>query len=435
MRAAPRAHRRIAAALLVGAAAAWTPAARAVDAAWSGYATLEAAASDRDWRYLRSIDRGGTLMGSLLAGQLDLRLHPQWSATLQLRAAQQPEDDDAWTVRPSWAFVAWRPDDAWLLRLGRMRIPLYLQSESLGIGVAHDMARLPVEVYSIAPINEFTGAFVTHNRLLPGDAELSLDGFAGRDDLRSRLWTPTGLPGRVAPGAFQVPLKLSTGGVVLTLRTPDLTARAGLHVARVRQAFGPQAVRYPLVTLAPGVAYYRSAEALPGPPIETTDYFTNQVLVLGAEWRASPRLRAAAELQHTRQSRTELGSGNTGGYVAGFYTVGDATPYLSLAASRAHAAQRSWWRRLSTQTVPDSVPGAELINASMRLAGDGLYPVNQQTLALGTAVSFGVRGRFKAEIAHVRIGERSRLADTPIGGAPLQRTSATVLTVSHSVAF
>ena len=113
--------------------------AHAVDATWSGFATFGYAESNSDYTYQRFIDRDGTLKrDTLLAGQLDLRLASEWSATLQLRAAAADNDDSRWRIEPSWAFVAWRPNNDWLLRAGKMRVPLYFHSESLDVGVAHD---------------------------------------------------------------------------------------------------------------------------------------------------------------------------------------------------------------------------------------------------------------------------------------------------------
>lgn len=150
----------------------------AQDLAWSGFATLGYARSvDAPGRYLRWIDDDGTFDASSVAAlQLDARFNPSWSATVQLKAAPSVSSDNRWSVRPAWAFLAWRPDDDWLLRAGRMRVPLYMHSESLDIGVAHSMARLPVEMYSLVPSNEFNGLSASYTRassLLP-DSELSL---------------------------------------------------------------------------------------------------------------------------------------------------------------------------------------------------------------------------------------------------------------------
>ena len=44
-----------------------------------------------------------------------------------------------------------------MLRAGRLRVPMYLNSEIIGVGATFDMARLPVEMYAIAHTSEFQG--------------------------------------------------------------------------------------------------------------------------------------------------------------------------------------------------------------------------------------------------------------------------------------
>ncbi|MDL2338106.1 MAG: hypothetical protein QFE16_09715 [Pseudomonadota bacterium] len=71
--------------------------AQAVDATWSGFATLGYAESNSDYTYQRFIDRDGTWKrDSLVAGQLDLRFTPQWSATLQVKAAAAENRENHW---------------------------------------------------------------------------------------------------------------------------------------------------------------------------------------------------------------------------------------------------------------------------------------------------------------------------------------------------
>ena len=70
---------------------------------------------------------------------------------------QSSRSDDRWRAKAAGEFVAWRPDNDWLVRAGKMRLPPHLHSESLDVGVATDMARLPYKMYSLAPTNDFTG--------------------------------------------------------------------------------------------------------------------------------------------------------------------------------------------------------------------------------------------------------------------------------------
>ena len=105
----------------------------------SGFATLGWAQSNRDWAYQRFIDAQGTARAdSLVGAQLDVMLTSSLSAVVQAKFAHSNREDAGWRVRPTWAFLAWRPANDWLLRAGKLRIPAYLRSEHLDVGSTYD---------------------------------------------------------------------------------------------------------------------------------------------------------------------------------------------------------------------------------------------------------------------------------------------------------
>jgi hypothetical protein len=430
-----RSTARAVAALL--AALAFAPAAQAVDLSLSGYATLEVAQSNRSFGYQRYIDEQGTLKaGSLAAVQADLRLNPQWSATVQLKAAPSLRSDTKIDTQANWAFVAWRPSDEWLLRLGQMRVPLFLYSESSDIGVASDLARLPREVYALAPSTDFSGAFATWSRSSGADAELTVEAYYGKDKFDARFWARDGLPPVVQPGANYNRVDVRSGGLIATWRSPSTLVRAGLHSASTQLPDGMRtAVRYPFVPVAPGLGYYQVNAQLPGPGVETTDGIRNTVFNLGAEQRLGGGWRVAGEFSRIWQHRTELGSSGKSGYVAVFKELGGFTPYVALAAARSDTTQLDWYRRLTTTQLPAFIPGAAQINGAQRLAGESIYTLDQDTLSLGSSYSLGKHGKLKLEWARTKIGEASRLVDTPPGQPDPANTRIDVLTLSYSVAF
>lgn len=411
--------------------------ATAVDLSLSGFATLEWAQSDRDFSYLRFIDEQGTpKAGSLVAVQVDLRLNPQWSATMQLKAAPSLSSDSRWDVKPNWAFVAWRPSDEWLLRAGQMRVPTFLYSESQDIGVASDMARLPREVYALAPTTDFSGLFGTWSRALGADADLTVEAYTGRDRFDTRVWTRDGVPPAVPAGALFMPVEVRSSGLIATWRSPQTLLRAGLHRASTKLPEPERLpVRYPFVSLAPGLGYYQVNAALPGPGVETVQRVRNTVLNLGAEHRFGDGWRVAGEISRIWQHDTELGSSGRSGYVALFKELGAFTPYVSLASARTDARQLDWYRRLTTTQLPPAIPGAAQINASQRLAAEAIYVLDQDTLSLGTSYSLGKEGKLKLEWARTRIGEASRLVDAPAGGPDPAGSRVDVWTLSYSIAF
>jgi hypothetical protein len=413
--------------------------ASALDLSWSGYATLGWARSNVDGRYLRWIDRDGSFNAeSALAGQLDARFSPRWSATVQLKATPAEDSDSRWALKPAWVFVAWRPTDEWLLRGGRMRVPLYLHSESLDIGASHDMARLPVEMYSIAPSNDFTGGFATYTRGVEGPAqgELSLEAFGGRIEPKARVWLADAVPGVINAGAQFREADARIGGVVATLRSPSTTLRAMVLTSRA-QTTADQGVpvRFPLVQPGPGIAYYRVDESLPGPPIERAPRLKNMLISLGAEQQLGGGLRLVAEYGRTRQFGTDLGSNSSGGYIAAFADAGRFTPYVSFGRLSTGAVQMEAYRQLAAVRLPPGVPGGAQIEASQRLGTLYIYAANQDTFALGSAWRTPWGGKLKLEWANTRVYEVSRLVDAPAGAPPIRDQRFDTWTVNYSLAF
>lgn len=427
----------LAAALALGTAAG---PARALDLSWSGFATLgHARSADVPGRYLRFIDDDGSFNAeSVAALQLDARLSPQWSTTLQLKLAPSERSDSRWQLQPAWAFVAWRPSDEWLLRAGRMRVPLYLHSESLDIGVSHDMARLPVEMYSLAPSNDFNGVFVTYNRAVDwlGESDLSLEGFVGSYKPTARLWRRDGLPPVLPAGAEFRKIDTHMAGAVMTLRSPKTTLRLGLTLGEAGTVDGtPLLVSPPFVQIAPGLGYFRVDPSLPGPPIETVERLRNVITTLGVEHRFDAGWRVAAELARGKQQRTELGSDTLGGYMALFKDIDRFTPYVSWGRLTTGHRQRDLYRRLMAVNLPPVIPGAAQINATQRLTAETIYAADQSTLALGLAWRAPFGGKLKLEWAQTRVGEVTRLLDTPPGQPTAKDTRFATWTLNYSLAF
>lgn len=401
----------------------------------SGFGTVGYARSDRPYNYERFIDeKGGFERDSVLGVQLDARLGAQWSATLQLKAAPSLESDSRWDLRPAWAFIAWRPSDDWLVRVGRLRAPLYMYSESLDVGVTHDMARLPTEMYSIAPNTDIQGLSIgkTWQR---GDNEFSLDAYSGRISTTARVWVRDGVPGSIEPGARFFDISVRSTGLVFGLRQPSGQWRASWHRTSTAQALGGVPVSYPFVPIGPGLGYYQVDPSLPGPGFESVPRIRNDIFTLGLEQHLPGGLRIAAEFARNIQHDTELGSDTRGGYAALFRPIGDITPYVSVGVLRSKRRQLDWYERLSTNVLPPFVPGAVLLNAAQRVAAESFYATDQRSLAVGAAWSLGPQQKIKAEWKRTRIGRVSRLVDTPPGNSDVRDTNIDILSVNYNFAF
>lgn len=413
--------------------------AQAQQLAVSGYGTLGWARSNRDFTYQRFITRdGGFDRDSVLGVQADLKLTPQWSATVQLKAAPSATSDARWDVEPSWAFVAWRPGDDWLVRAGKLRLPTFVYSEAMDVGQTHDMARLPTELYAMVPSYDVTGVYVTRTWALGrhGDAELSTDLFHGGANTAMRFWSRDGAPDAGIPaGANFADVHMRATGGVVTLRQPGLMLRGSLTRTRTASPIGEMPVSYPFVTLGPGIGYYQISNAMPGPGVPTVSAVHNTVVSLGTEWSPGGGWRVAAEFMRNRQEDTELAFDAKAGYVALFRQFGRFTPYLSYSWLGSRSSSIDWYRRLTTPTMPAGLPGAAQLNAMQRVAGEAVLAADQRSQAVGASYALGPTVKLKGEWLHSRIGRMSRLVDTPPGTETPHDTSVDVLTVNLNFAF
>jgi len=408
--------------------------AQAVDLSWSGFGTLGYAQTNRPYTYQRFLrDEGSFERDTVLGGQVDAQFTPQWSATAQVTLAPSLRHDKGWSVTPTWAFVGWRPSDDWLVRVGRLRLPLYLHSESLDVGQSHDMVRLPTEMYSIVPSNDFNGVAVTKTWSRGDTGEVSLDAYTGRSRTGARLWNRDGLPPYVAAGAAFVDINVRVTGLVLTLRDTDLQVRAGVHRAATSRASGePVPVNFPYVSVAPGVGYYQvDAVNMQGPGFATVNPLRNTIATFGAEYNFGGGWGVAGEYARDFQHGSELGSDTRGGYLALSRRIGAFTPYTSLAALRSSRVSLAWWDQL-TAPLPPFLAGAA---AAQRMAAEGIYAADQRSLALGSAYHLSSTSKLKFEWMRTRIGRVSRLVDTPAGSESPRDTHIDVLSVNYNFVF
>jgi hypothetical protein len=97
---------------------------------------------------------------SRLGVQVMARFTPQLSAMLQVISEQRY--NDSYTPHVEWANIAYQPIPELSLRVGRIVLPTFLISDSRKVGYANPWVRPPVEVYSLSPIFDSDGAYVSY---------------------------------------------------------------------------------------------------------------------------------------------------------------------------------------------------------------------------------------------------------------------------------
>lgn len=409
---------------------------------WSAFGTIGAAVSDRPWGYQRHIRNSVRFeRDSVLGMQADIAFSPQWSATVQGRVAPQANDDGRWALTASWAFVAWRPDNDWLLRAGKLRVPFFLRSEQLEVGQTYDEARLPGEVYTLAPTNDLVGLHVSRSWAQP-QGDWTLEAYVGNSDMYKRAWVrdpvPSPVPGQpplLPAGSRFTEADVSVVGAVLTWRTPELTARAGVHHARTHLTSGRAIISQPAwVPLGPGIGYWQTDPSQPGPGPVLAPRIRNELYTLGADWRLGGGWRVAGELIRVQQHDTQLGVQGWSGYGTLYRSWGNVTPYLTAAVARSDQRPVDWQQRLDSTTVPAMAPGAAVLNAMMRTQADAMPVMRQQSLALGSSYALTPTSKLKLEWLHTRAGP-SALVDVPAGQSLGQRRTVNVLSASYSFVY
>lgn len=409
--------------------------ATAIDWSISGFGTLGLAQSNRPYRYQRFVDEGGTLKRDSVIGlQWDAKLGRELSATLQAKLAAPTRRDDGVGASIAWGFVSWRPDNDWLLRVGKFRVPLYLHSETQDVGTTFDTATLPVEVYSQSPTNDFTG--LSLSRSWNGAmGELVLDAYWGRARSTIRIagrHDTSFLPGgAVGKFSYFLPVTLQFSGLAFTLRRDEDIFRAAMAFGRLA-GDAPFPDKYPFVEIPglPGVGYY---DTLPGSMAPSQARVTIPIGMLGLDVGGPLGTRVAAEFGRRMVKRT-LGFDSKGAYVSVRRRWGGWTPYVTLAMLRSTQGDRAEFAAVNAQRVPDFVPQAALINQLQEAGADGMATFDQTSLAAGFSYRLSPNAMLKAEWQQVRIGQTSALIDPP-PGTLIHHQRIQLLSLSYSVVF
>lgn len=404
----------------------------------SGFGTLGYAQSDRSFRYQRFVDDDGTFnRDTLIGAQADIRLGEQFSLVAQAKLAPSLKRNNPWDTTLTWAFLAWRPTNDLLLRAGRFRLPYYLNSANLDVGVTYDPAQLPQELYSISPTNETTGISLSHTwETAPVD--IALDAYWGsanffgsiffRDDYRA-----FGGPDR---GRTFIPLEIDSRGFALTFTRSEDILRLGFHHAGVMRRDGGEWTKdFPLINLPDGQSFYLASQS---PLVPTVREIRFSILTAGFDIGIGRNLRLAGEFARRTNVNAPRGGADTrGGYLALRYDAGSWHPYVSIARLLSNDPSLGLFEAVNSNRVVPSpfLPApASLINASQRFAADRLVVYDQSTLAIGTSYILSPTQKLKFEWATTHVGKVSSFVDAPEGGN-VRDQNIHVLSASYNFTF
>jgi len=395
-------------------------AANAIELDWSGFGTVGYAQSDKAYRYQRWIDDDGTLLrDSVIGGQLDLRFNQQWGAAIQGKIAPSDHHDSAVAATLSWAFVSWRPMDDILIRLGKLRVPMMLNTENQDVGVTYDFARLPIEVYSMIPTVDFAGLSASKS-WLSNDVEWTVEAYSGiaRSDVRfyGREMTPT----TSKPGSFFLKTDVESTGVVASLRYAENLFKVGIHEASVSRDGGLASE----IPYNPGGGYYDINNAVRKNGLRIPVQSIGMSLLLPGD------VRLTSELAHMRFSGASSGVSRWGGYLAVSRQFGGWTPYLLLAKTRSTGSSLRLYREIEANA--DNVP--PFLRNYQKFNADAVTPYDQWTGAVGASYRMTTRSLLKVEWAQTHTGIVSNFIDAPSGGDSGDKR-LNVFSLSYSFSF
>jgi hypothetical protein len=174
-------------ALAVAVCAALSAPAHAVDFSYSGFSTAAYSQTDTDEAAVGyigqpdGIDSEGTFaVDSKLGVQLTAKFNDMFSATVQGVGYADLTGD--WEPHLDWAYVRMQALSTVSARVGYMRAPTFMYSDSVFIGYANSWVRPPLEVYNLSPAYQLRGADLTWRDTV-GPVTVSLNPYYGDSEL------------------------------------------------------------------------------------------------------------------------------------------------------------------------------------------------------------------------------------------------------------
>jgi len=119
---------------------------------------------------------------SRIGAQVTAALTPQLSAIVQVVSEQNY--DDTFAPHVEWANIKYQFTADTSVRLGRILVPVFMDSDTRKVGYSSPRVRPPVEIYDLMPLTSSDGVDGSY-RMHLGDVVNTVVGTYGRADVRS----------------------------------------------------------------------------------------------------------------------------------------------------------------------------------------------------------------------------------------------------------
>ncbi|AGX86907.1 hypothetical protein [Candidatus Symbiobacter mobilis] len=118
---------------------------------------------------------------SLIGVQLDIAPHNDLSGTVQVIGRNREQGD--FEADFEWAFIKYKIDNNWRVRVGRVLTPAFMDSEYRFVGYANIYARPDPNIYTVYPLSTHDGLDVTYRRNLDAGGTLTASFYGGKAEL------------------------------------------------------------------------------------------------------------------------------------------------------------------------------------------------------------------------------------------------------------
>lgn len=404
----------------------------AVEAQVSAFGTFGGTISDKEYNYQRYVNDKGTLKrDGVFGAQADIAFDDEWSATLQGKLAPKDESESGWEPSLAWAFLSYRPTNDWLVRVGKIRVPLYLNSQNMDVGVTYDMARLPHEIYSLSPVNDGIGGIVTKSFQLE-NGELSADIFYAKASNKAyRFYTRDDLSvyGGYSKGANFSAIDFETTGLTFNYETDaNDRFRFGVYTAKVTNGGKGTAGDFSL-QMAPATS---PLAAYPYPfyqPDGELDKSNIIAFTVGMDYGFGDGYHLISELAMRNMVGADTGPNAQSGYISVSRKIEQWTPYVSIAMLRAKDNVKNLYNNLDSDPINNTPIPVNRQYADLVIASE------QNSYTFGTSYAITPLQKIKAEWMHVNVGTVSNfLIDNP-NTERMGKQTINVYSLSYNVSF
>lgn len=400
----------------------------AVDYEISGFGSLGGSISDKENKYLRFIDNNGTIKSNTIMGlQTDINFNDNWSVVVQGKIEPSIKNDTDWDPNISWAFLSYRPTNDWLFRVGKFRLPLYLNSQNLDVGITYNEALLPIEIYKFSPTNEGIGIDVIKSFDLD-TSELLVEAFYANSITHYRFFSRDDLSnlGGLKYGANFHKIEMDMRGVTLTYELENFDKfRIGTYIATGRNSTdeGSFAKSFSLQSnpYIPGMYSYQPDGGL---KVESETV----ALTLGVELNLQNNYKLTSEYAYKNMVNFDSGPNMHSAYISLSKEIKNWDNYIAFGIVKSEENVKNAYKDLYTDPINNIIP-------SNRQYADAMQVFDQKSYTIGTSYSLSSESKIKTQWTYVQTGEISNYLFDNDNKTISQKENLNIFSLSYNFIF